>query len=213
MRPKRYAIKEIFLTLQGEGYHSGQAAVFCRFSGCNLWSGLEQGRASAACRFCDTDFVGIDGTFGGRYTASELVDILLKIWEGSGQPMVVFTGGEPLLQLDTALIEACKQAELFVAVETNGTKPIPEGLDWVCISPKPRSVIVAQQASEIKLVYPQPEPEVHPSMFEHFDAEHFFLQPLDDESQAENQEQAMLYCLRHPQWRLSIQMQKILGVR
>ena len=213
MRQKRYAIKEIFLTLQGEGYHSGQAAVFCRFSGCNLWSGLEKGRSTAACRFCDTDFVGTDGTFGGRYIAEDLANMLLNIWEGSGQPMVVFTGGEPLLQLDEPLIEACKRAGFFVAVETNGTQPLPDGLDWVCLSPKPRSTVVVDTVSEIKLVYPQPEPEVQPSLFSHFNALHFYLQPLDDENQSENQQQAMLYCLAHPQWRLSIQLQKILGVR
>lgn len=213
MSTKKYAIKEMFYTLQGEGFHAGKAAVFCRFSGCNLWSGKESSRSTAACRFCDTDFVGVDGTFGGRYTAAELVNQLLKVWKGNGTPMVVFTGGEPLLQLDAALVEQCKNHGIYVAVETNGTKPAPEGIDWICLSPKPRSTIVLTQASELKLVYPQPEPKLHPDQFADFDAQYWYLQPLFNENIQENRSQTVAYCLHHPQWRLSLQMQKVLGVR
>ena len=213
MSSKRYAIKEMFYTLQGEGFHAGRAAVFCRFSGCNLWSGLEKSRSTAACRFCDTNFVGIDGTHGGRYESAEVVSTILSVWKGHGTPMVVFTGGEPLLQLDEPLIEACKQQGLYVAVETNGTKPIPEGLDWVCVSPKPRSTIVVERASELKLVYPQSEIEMHPSKFEHFQAEHRYLQPLYNDDVLTHRAAVVQFCLQNPKWRLSIQMQKILGVR
>lgn len=213
MSIKRYAIKEMFYTLQGEGFHAGQAAVFCRFSGCNLWSGLEKSRDTAACRFCDTDFVGIDGTHGGRYETIDLVNTILSVWKGNGTPMVVFTGGEPLLQLDEVLIEACKQQGLYVAVETNGTKPIPQGLDWVCVSPKPRSTIVVTKVSELKLIYPQPEVEMHPSNFDHVEADHWYLQPLYNDDIVANREAVVQFCLQNPKWRLSIQMQKILGVR
>ena len=213
MSNKRYAIKEMFYTLQGEGFHAGRAAVFCRFSGCNLWSGLEKSRDTAACRFCDTDFVGVDGTHGGRYEVNEVVDTILAVWKGTGTPMVVFTGGEPLLQLDEALIEACTQRGIYAAVETNGTKPIPQGLDWVCVSPKPRSTLVVTRASELKLVYPQPEEEMHPRNFDHFEVTHRYLQPLYDDDVLEHRAAAVQFCLQNPEWRLSIQMQKILGVR
>ena len=213
MSSKRYAIKEMFYTLQGEGFHAGRAAVFCRFSGCNLWSGLEKSRSTAACRFCDTNFVGVDGTHGGRYEATELVCTILSVWKGQGTPMVVFTGGEPLLQLDEPLIAACKQHGLYVAVETNGTKSIPQGLDWVCVSPKPRSTIVVNKASELKLVYPQPEVEMHPSNFEQFQADHWYLQPLYNDDVLTHREAVVQFCLQNPKWRLSIQMQKVLGVR
>ena len=213
MPTKRYAIKEMFYTLQGEGFHAGRAAVFCRFSGCNLWSGLEKSREKAACRFCDTDFIGIDGTYGGRYEAQAVVDTILSVWQGTGNPMVVFTGGEPLLQLDEALIETCKQQGIYVAVETNGTKPVPKGIDWVCVSPKPRSTIVVTKASELKLVYPQPEAEMHPSNFEHFEADYRYLQPLYNDDVLENRSAVVQFCLQNPEWRLSIQMQKILTVR
>ena len=213
MSSKQYAIKEMFYTLQGEGFHAGRAAVFCRFSGCNLWSGLEKSRSTAACRFCDTNFVGVDGTHGGRYEAAELVNTILSVWKGQGTPMVVFTGGEPLLQLDEPLIESCKQHGLYVAVETNGTKPIPLGLDWVCVSPKPRSTIVVRKASELKLVYPQPETEMHPSKFEQFQADYWYLQPLYNDQVLTHREAVVQFCLENPKWRLSIQMQKVLGVR
>lgn len=213
MPSKRYAIKEMFYTLQGEGFHAGKAAVFCRFSGCNLWSGLEKSRSTAACRFCDTDFVGIDGTHGGRYEAAEVVKTILDVWKGNGNPMVVFTGGEPLLQLDEALIQTCKDNGIYVAVETNGTKEIPVGIDWVCVSPKPRSTVAVQQASELKLVYPQPEDEMHPTYFDAFQAEHWYLQPLYDDNVLEHRQAVIEYCLKNPKWRLSIQMQKVLGVR
>ena len=213
MPNKRYAIKEMFYTLQGEGFHAGKAAVFCRFSGCNLWSGLEKSRSSAACRFCDTDFVGVDGTHGGRYEADEVVKTILKVWNGTGTPMVVFTGGEPLLQLDEALIQACKSHGIYIAVETNGTKEVPSGIDWVCVSPKPRSTLVVKEASELKLVYPQPEAEMHPTRFDEFKAEHWYLQPLYDDNILEHRSAVIEYCLKRPKWRLSIQMQKVLGVR
>ena len=210
----KYAIKEMFYTLQGEGHHSGQAAVFCRFSACNLWSGNEKHRATASCRFCDTDFVGVDGTYGGRYHKEDLVQQILDLWPHKDtQTMVVFTGGEPLLQLDQELVDYCKEQGLYVAVETNGTKEAPNNIDWICISPKPRSTIVLQQASEIKLVYPQMESQMHPSNFERFPAAEFFLQPLDNENQIANITAASQYCLEHPQWRLSIQIQKIVGLR
>ena len=213
MPRKRYAIKEMFYTLQGEGFHAGRAAVFCRFSGCNLWSGLERSRETAACRFCDTDFVGVDGTNGGRYETNELVSTILSVWKGQGTPMVVFTGGEPLLQLDETLIVACKEKGIYVAVETNGTKPIPQGLDWVCVSPKPRSTIVVEKASELKLVYPQVEAEMHPSNFDQFQADYRYLQPLYNDDVLIHREAVVQFCLQNPKWRLSIQMQKVLGVR
>lgn len=213
MSTKRYAIKELFYTLQGEGFHAGRAAVFCRFSGCNLWSGKESARETAACRFCDTDFVGVDGTHGGRYIATDLVDKIKELWSGTGTPMVVFTGGEPLLQLDQALVEACQSEGFYVSVETNGTKPAPTGIDWICLSPKPRSTIVLTEASELKLVYPQNEPEMHPERFRDFNATHWYLQPRFDDNILAHREQTVLYCLAHPKWRLSIQMQKVLGVR
>jgi len=213
MSSKRYAIKEMFYTLQGEGFHAGKAAVFCRFSGCNLWSGKESSRSTASCRFCDTDFVGVDGTHGGRYTATQLVEQILAVWLGTGTPMVIFTGGEPLLQLDEDVGQECKAHGIYVAVETNGTKSAPNGVDWICLSPKPRSTIVLTSVSELKLVYPQPEPELHPSLFESFDAQYWYLQPLYGDAVLENRAQTVAYCLQHPQWRLSIQMQKVLGVR
>ena len=213
MRLKRYAIKEIFLTLQGEGHYAGRAAVFCRFTGCNLWSGKEYTRETSSCTFCDTDFVGTDGTHGGRYTAEDLVVQILSMWKGNGKPMVIFTGGEPLLQLDEQLVQHCQDHGLFVAVETNGTRPAPSNIDWLCISPKPRSTIVLKTASELKLVFPQPESSMHPSQFEDFDAEHFFLQPMYGDNVVEHRQQVVDYCIENPKWRLSIQMQKVLQVR
>jgi 7-carboxy-7-deazaguanine synthase (Cx14CxxC type) len=210
-----YALKEIFPTLQGEGFHTGRAAVFARFAGCNLWSGREVDRATAACRFCDTDFVGVDGQGGGRFTSpEELADTLIRCWQGSavggsGQPFVVFTGGEPMLQLDTALISACHQRGLEVAIETNGTLEVPASVDWICVSPKPNSELVQQSGHELKLVFPH---EVTPEMVADLAFEHFFLQPMDGAQREQNTEATIAYCRAHPQWRLSLQTHKMLGI-
>ena len=211
--PVSYAVKELFLTLQGEGGQAGRAAVFCRFSGCNLWSGREQDRATAACRFCDTDFVGLDGEGGGRFeTAERLVAAAETIWRGPvGQPrLVVCTGGEPLLQLDAALIEAFHVRGFEVAVETNGTLPTPPGLDWVCVSPKADEPLVQTSGAELKLVYPQPG--VDPARYEGLAFECFLLQPMDGPARAENTAAAIAYCMEHPRWRLSVQTHKYLGI-
>ena len=211
--PKNYKIKEIFYTLQGEGAQVGQPAIFCRFSGCNLWSGSEKDRNTAACRFCDTDFVGMDGTLGGRYTASELIAIFQQLSPPNTLPIIVFTGGEPLLQLDDALVQACKIAGLRIAVETNGTQLPPDGIDWICLSPKPRSKQVLTRASELKLVFPQPETDMAPHNFEHYEVEHFFLQPMDGPHLQQNTAAAIAYCQANPKWRLSVQVHKLIGLR
>lgn len=206
-----YAVKEIYLTVQGEGAQAGRVAVFLRFAGCNLWSGREQDRAKAVCSFCDTDFVGTDGENGGRYTADELADTCARLWpQTPGLRWVVCTGGEPLLQLDRPLIAALKARGFHIAVETNGTIKAPEGIDWVCVSPKADAALVQTSGHELKLVYPQTENR--PEQFAHLDFEHFFLQPLDNAEQAANTEAAFRYCLSHPQWRLSVQSHKYIGV-
>jgi 7-carboxy-7-deazaguanine synthase (Cx14CxxC type) len=209
-----YTVKETYQTLQGEGAQAGRAAVFCRFTGCNLWSGLEKDRATAACRFCDTDFRGTDGPGGGRFASADaLADHVRACWDAhgqGGQPYVVFTGGEPLLQLDAALVAACHARGLEVAIETNGTRPVPDGVDWVCVSPKPRSELVVRAGNELKLVFPQPE--LPPELFEALDFAHFFLQPLDDARRDENTALAITRCRAHPRWRLSLQTHKLLGI-
>ena len=209
-----YVVKEVFLTLQGEGAQAGRAAVFCRFAGCNLWSGLEKDRATAACRFCDTDFRGTDGVGGGRFaTADALADHLAATWAaeaGGGRPYVVCTGGEPLLQLDAALTAACRARAMTVAVETNGTQAVPAGVDWVCVSPKPRSTLVVTAGDELKLVFPQPE--LPPERFAGMAFTHHFLQPMDGPARLENTAAAVAYCRAHPQWRLSLQTHKIIGI-
>ncbi len=210
-----YSVKEIFLTLQGEGAQAGRAAVFCRFSGCNLWSGRETDRAQATCRFCDTDFRGVHGPGGGKFTtADELADRIRATWPRNSdplaRPLVVCTGGEPLLQLDPALIDALHHRGFAVAVETNGTCPAPSDLDWICVSPKGGTEIHIEQGNELKLVYPQANTQ--PEQFEHLDFTHFFLQPMDGPELAANTEEAIAYCLRHPRWRLSPQMHKLLGI-
>jgi len=213
-----YAVKEVYYTLQGEGAQAGRAAVFCRFAGCNLWSGRERDRATAACRFCDTDFIGVDGPGGGRFDdAVALAAHVRACWDavstGGGAPYVVFTGGEPALQLDDALVDACHAAGVEVAVETNGTRPLPAGVDWICLSPKPRSEQVITRGQELKLVYPQPELE--PAAFEHLDFQHFFLQPMDApdaDTTAANTAAAIDYCRRSPRWRLSLQTHKLTGI-
>ena len=208
-----YAVKEIFYTLQGEGANAGRAAVFCRFSGCNLWSGREEDRAEASCRFCDTDFVGMDGTGGGRFARPEgLADAVARTWPGpGGRRFVVCTGGEPLLQLDEPLLDAFHRAGFEVAVETNGTQAAPEGIDWLCVSPKAGAPFVQQRGDELKLVFPQPGAE--PERFESLAFGEFFLQPMDGPEVAANTAAALQYCLDHPRWRLSLQTHKILGIR
>jgi len=210
-----YTVKEIFYTLQGEGAQSGRAAVFCRFSGCNLWSGREEDRSRAVCQFCDTDFVGT-GPDGGRFkSAGELADTIDRCWEGDGRSAekkyVVCTGGEPLLQVDEKLIDELHQRGFEVAVETNGTKPAPKSLDWICVSPKAGAPLVQKSGSELKLVYPQEK--APPEEFERLDFRHFFLQPMDGPDTAANTEAAIEYCLRHPRWRLSLQTHKLVGLR
>ena len=208
-----YAVKEIFLTLQGEGAHAGRTAVFCRFSGCNLWTGREQDRATAVCKFCDTDFVGTDGTLGGRYAdAQDLAAAIATQWIGPhDHRYTVLTGGEPLLQVDIALIDALHAHGFTIAIETNGTIEPPIGLDWICVSPKAGSDLVVRKGHELKLVYPQPENT--PEDFAGLEFERFSLQPMDGPDIAQSTQAAIDYCLRHPQWRLSVQTHKSLGIR
>ena len=210
-----YAVKEIFYTLQGEGANAGRPAVFCRFAGCNLWSGHEKDRASAVCTFCDTDFVGTDGPDGGKFrTAAELADAVAERWprvNGRSRPLVVCTGGEPLLQMDEALVAALHEAGFEIAVETNGTLEPPPGIDWVCVSPKAGSQTLLLRGNELKLVYPQALAQ--PERFADADFEHFFLQPMDGPSREANTRKAIDYCLAHPRWRLSIQSHKVIGIR
>ena len=208
-----YAVKEVYYTLQGEGGQSGRAAVFCRFAGCNLGSGREADRASAVCQFCDTDFVGTDGPGGGKFdTPDALAAQIAQQWPKGlpGRPLVVCTGGEPLLQLDTPLIDALHALGFEVAVETNGTQPAPAGLDWICVSPKADAPLVLTRGHELKLVYPQPA--ALPERFAGLDFELFFLQPMDGLEQRRNTRLAIDYCLAHPQWRLSVQAHKTVGI-
>jgi 7-carboxy-7-deazaguanine synthase len=207
-----YAVKEIFLTLQGEGGQAGRAAVFCRFAGCNLWSGREQDRADAVCTFCDTDFVGMDGVGGGRFADAEaLAGAVEAAWEGGPENrLVVLTGGEPLLQVDEGLIAALHGRGFSLALETNGTIEAPAGVDWVCVSPKAQAEVVQTSGQELKLVYPQAD--VDPARFEGLAFERFLLQPMDGPALAENTRAAIAYCLAHPRWRLSVQTHKYLGI-
>ena len=208
-----YTVKEIFYTLQGEGANAGKAAVFCRFSGCNLWSGREEDRARAVCQFCDTDFVGV-GPDGGRFTtASSLANAVARAWRGDDDEsrFVVCTGGEPLLQLDDELVNAFHHEKFTVAVETNGTREAPSAIDWVCVSPKAGAPLVQRTGSELKLVFPQKD--AMPEQFENLDFEHFFLQPMDGPVVDENTKRAIEYCMSHPRWRLSLQTHKLLGIR
>jgi 7-carboxy-7-deazaguanine synthase (Cx14CxxC type) len=208
-----YTVKEIFYTLQGEGAHAGRPAVFCRFAGCNLWSGREADRAEAICNFCDTDFIGTDGPGGGRFaTAVELAAAVKAAWpaDGGGTPYVVCTGGEPLLQLDAAAVGALHAAGFEVAVETNGTQPAPPGLDWICVSPKAGAPLHLTSGNELKLVYPQSGAD--PDAFVGLDFRHRFLQPMDGPQRRENTAAAAAYCLSHPAWRLSLQVHKLIGL-
>ena len=211
-----YAVKEIFYTLQGEGAQAGRAAVFCRFAGCNLWSGRESDRATAVCTFCDTDFVGTDGQNGGKFASADaLADAVAARWPGgvagaAGRPYVVCTGGEPLLQLDDALVEAFHARGFEVAVETNGTQPAPAGLDWICVSPKADAPLLLTAGDELKLVYPQPL--ARPERFAGLAFDHFFLQPMDGPERLAHTRAATDSCMAHPQWRLGVQMHKIVGI-
>ena len=208
-----YAVKEVYYTLQGEGGQAGRAAVFCRFAGCNLWSGREADRADAVCNFCDTDFVGTDGPGGGKFdTPIALAEHIARQWPAGrpGRPLVVCTGGEPLLQLDEPLIDALHAVGFEVAVETNGTQPAPAGLDWICVSPKADAPLVLTHGHELKLVYPQPA--AMPERFAALDFQLFFLQPMDGLEQRRNTRLAIDYCLAHPQWRLSVQTHKTVGI-
>jgi 7-carboxy-7-deazaguanine synthase len=213
-----YAVKEIFLTLQGEGAHAGRVAVFCRFAGCNLWSGREQDRSSATCQFCDTDFIGTDGTLGGRYaSADDLADTIAAQWigkAGTGKDAnryVVLTGGEPMLQVDSPLVDALHARGFAIGVETNGTILPPKGLDWICVSPKAGAELVVTRGHELKLVFPQAA--AMPEQFAGLAFERFSLQPMDGPDVIENTARAVDYCLKHPQWRLSVQTHKTLGIR
>lgn len=208
-----YSVKEIFRTLQGEGFQAGRTAVFCRFAGCNLWSGLEEDRPSAICQFCDTDFVGMDGTGGGRFRSAEaLASAIAAEWGKSREHrFVVLTGGEPLLQVDRALVDALHREGFFIAVETNGTQEAPRGIDWICVSPKAGAPLKLTRGHELKLVYPQRDLPPHDLGALAFD--HFFLQPMDGPEQAANTAAAIAYCLEHPRWRLSVQTHKVVGIR
>lgn len=209
-----YAVKEIFYTLQGEGARTGRAAVFCRFAGCNLWSGREEDKASAVCNFCDTDFAGTDGPGGGSFpTAHLLAEAALSAWPSGRKgaiPYLVCTGGEPMLQLDEPLVGAFHGAGFEVAIETNGTRPVPPGIDWVCVSPKAGAECVLLSGDELKLIYPQPGAE--PEKFSALRFSHFFLQPMDGPGLRQNTDLAVRYCLEHPQWRMSLQTHKLLGI-
>ncbi len=212
-----YTVKEIFYTLQGEGVNAGRPAVFCRFSGCNLWTGREADRAQAVCRFCDTDFVGV-GPDGGKFrSASELAAAVRARWPADAppevRPFVVCTGGEPLLQLDEAAIAALHDAGFEIAVESNGTIAAPDGIDWLCVSPKANATLVQMRGDELKLVYPQEEPAGDPARYAGLGFRHFLLQPMDGPRRAENTAAAVAYCLRNPRWRLSVQTHKDVGVR
>ena len=212
-----YGVKEIFYSIQGEGANTGRPAVFCRFAGCNLWTGREEDRTNAICNFCDTDFVGTEGPDGGRFaTAVDLAAAIAERWPASfgpatSRPLLVFTGGEPLLQLDEELIDATHGLGFEVAIETNGTLPAPRGIDWICVSPKAGSEWVQKTGNELKVVFPQPE--LDPASLEQLRFEHFFLQPMDGPLAQMNTQLALRYCLEHPRWRLSLQTHKLLGIR
>jgi len=214
---KTYSVKEAYVTLQGEGAQTGRAAVFLRFAGCNLWSGLERDRASAVCNFCDTDFVGTDGDNGGKFIGAEaLAEHVQNVWNAAapngGTPYVICTGGEPLLQLDPEAIAALKTAGFEIGIETNGTLNAPTGIDWICVSPKANAELMQTSGQELKLVFPQDQPEAQPSQFESLQFEHFFLQPKDDTAHAQNIAAAAAYCMKHPKWRLSLQTHKLIGL-
>jgi 7-carboxy-7-deazaguanine synthase len=207
-----YKVNEIFYSLQGEGANTGRPAIFCRFAGCNLWSGREEDREIAVCKFCDTDFVGMDGPGGGSFpTPRRLAAAVVRLWHGPERPFVVCTGGEPLLQVDQELLEAFHRLGAVVAVETNGTQTAPSGLDWITVSPKAGAPLVLTAGDELKLVYPQAGAE--PERYEHLNFRYFYLQPMDGPERQRNAQKAVHYCLQHPHWRMSLQTHKILGIR
>jgi len=206
-----YKIKEIYYTIQGEGFHTGRLAVFCRFSGCNLWSGREVDRDKAICKFCDTDFWGMDGVNGGKYTAQGLIDKIISLWPAPTKDVfVVCTGGEPALQIDEELVSEMHRNHIEIAIETNGTVSLAPNIDWICVSPKANTDIIVTKGHELKLVYPQLENV--PTDFEHLEFEHFYLQPLDDAHQEHNTQACVQYCLQNPKWKLSLQTHKYLGI-
>ncbi len=210
---KMYSVKEIYLTLQGEGMQSGRRAVFCRFTGCNLWTGREQDRAKAVCQFCDTDFIGTDGPGGGQFKKpDDLAKACLECWgeHNGARPLVVLTGGEPMLQVDEALIDALHTAGFEIAIESNGTRTVPRTIDWICISPKAGAELVHKTGDELKLVYPQDG--IAPVDVADLDFEHFLLQPMDGDARRENTQAALIYCLENPGWRLSLQTHKLIGI-
>jgi len=208
-----YSVKEIFYTLQGEGARAGRPAVFCRFAGCNLWNGLESGRSEAICKFCDTDFIGTDGTLGGKYkTGGELAELINDQWPKNYEfKYVVLTGGEPLLQVDDDLIEQLHSLGFEIAVETNGTIKAPEGIDWICVSPKSNAKVIQLSGNELKLVYPQLD--ASPKIFENMAFDYFYLQPMDGLDQMNNIQLTIEYCRNNPKWRLSLQTHKTIGIR
>lgn len=206
-----YKVKELFYTIQGEGYHTGRAAVFCRMAGCNLWTGRKQDRIHAVCKFCDTDFIGMDGENGGKYTAEKLADTICALWpDKTTNPFLVITGGEPLLQVDEILIGQLHKRGIFIAIETNGTLAAPPGIDWICVSPKADSQLVQVTGHELKLVYPQKEN--NPKNFEDLDFLHFYIQPLEDEQWAENTRVSVAFVKNNPRWKLSAQTHKYLNI-
>lgn len=207
-----YKIKEIYYTIQGEGHHTGRPAVFVRFSGCNLWTGREADRHKAVCKFCDTDFWGIDGHLGGKYNTVQLIDTIYSLWpkQVSSHPFIVCTGGEPALQLDQKLVDALHDANIEIAIETNGTVELANDIDWICVSPKADAKIIVTYGDELKLVYPQKEND--PEQYVHYDFAHHYLQPLDDKDQSKHIKSCVEYCMRYPQWNLSLQTHKFIGI-
>ena len=207
-----YRIKEIFFTQQGEGKNTGKDFIFVRFSGCNLWSGKEKNRASAICSFCDTDFYGTDGINGGKYEVKKLIEKIKSLWiSADSQIRVVLTGGEPLLQVDKVLISALKKEDIYIAIETNGTLEAPDGIDWICMSPKANTEINLRKGSEVKVIYPQKN--LNPDNFNILDFKNFYIQPMDSENYEDNVSQSVKYCMQNPNWKLSLQTHKILGIR
>lgn len=206
-----YSVKEIYYTLQGEGFHTGRSAIFCRFSGCNLWTGREEDRPKAICKFCDTDFWGTDGVNGGKYEIKTLVDQCVALWpESMNNKFVVCTGGEPALQLDVDLVDAFHEAGFTVAIETNGTLELPKNIDWVCVSPKANTDVIITSGQELKLIYPQAG--IEPESVTSYDFEHFYLQPMDSPDLIENRIKTINYCKNNPQWKLSLQIHKVLNI-
>jgi len=210
MAKGKYSIKEIYYTLQGEAFHTGRPAIFCRFSGCNLWSGREEDRHKAICKFCDTDFWGTDGLHGGKYSAHSLVDKILELWPLDNAPFIVFTGGEPALQLDNDLISVLKDYDAEIAIETNGTIALPNGIDWICVSPKANTEILVTKGQELKIVFPQEG--IEPLDYIDSNFEHLYLQPMDNEAQEDNIKAAIKFCKQHPQFKLSVQTHKFLDI-